>query len=120
MLDEYKRKEIVAEYFRLINEGGTDRVLAMFTENAAIEDPVGEPVRAGRAAQRDYVRATLESGARVRTLHASAGQDGRQVAVPVVVTTGAAVLDAISVFTIDAAGLIENLRVFSGSARDQD
>nr|WP_272581524.1 nuclear transport factor 2 family protein [Providencia sp. PROV249] len=53
MQDEQKRKEIVAEYFRKVNEGDVDAIVEMFTENATIEDPVGKDVREGRAAQRE-------------------------------------------------------------------
>ncbi|MCX5381016.1 nuclear transport factor 2 family protein [Streptomyces sp. NBC_00091] len=122
MLDEQKRKEIIAEYFRKVNEGDIDAILTHFTEDARIEDPVGREPRVGRAAHREYFHSNIAAEVTVAPGHASVGQDGKQVAVPVAATMTNILdpnrtrtnINAVDVFTINADGLIEDMRVFWG------
>jgi steroid delta-isomerase len=122
MLDEQKRKEIVAEYFRKVNEGDVEGILALLTEDATIEDPVGKEVRQGRAAQREYFNSNIAAEVTIEPGHLSAGQDGKSVAVPLAATMTNILdpnktrvnINAVDVFTLTPEGLIDSMRVFWG------
>ena len=52
--------DTVRRYVSLLANGGTDDLVALFAEDASIEDPVGSDVRTGRHAIRSFF-AALES-----------------------------------------------------------
>ncbi|AYN30767.1 steroid Delta-isomerase [Streptomyces albus] len=122
MQDEQKRKEIVAEYFRKVNEGDVDAIVEMFTENATIEDPVGKDVREGRAAQREYFNSNVTAEVTIEPGHLSAGQDGKSVAVALAAEMTNILdpnrtrvkINAVDVFTLTPEGKIDSMRVFWG------
>lgn len=52
--------ETVRRYVELLQSGSADELVALFAENATVEDPVGRDVRSGRNAIREFF-STLES-----------------------------------------------------------
>lgn len=51
---------IVRRYLELIGKGSADDIVALFSDDATVEDPVGSEPRVGRQAIHDFF-ATLES-----------------------------------------------------------
>ncbi|MEO5876948.1 MAG: nuclear transport factor 2 family protein [Streptosporangiaceae bacterium] len=83
MIDERKRKKLILEHSRRLNNGDVDGLLALYADDVAFEDPVGSGRRTGLAA----LRAHFENGVEARTRELPgepvAGQDGHHALVPV-------------------------------------
>ena len=47
-------RAVVDEYVRLVGTGAADEIVALYAEDATVEDPVGSQVRRGRAAIREF------------------------------------------------------------------
>lgn len=52
--------DTIRRYVELLQSGSADELVALFAENATVEDPVGSDVRSGRNAIREFF-STLES-----------------------------------------------------------
>ena len=122
MLDEAQRKAAVTDYFNAIYAGEPAAVVARFTEDAVIEDPVGGPVRAGREAVEEFVALVIASEMKVSVGTLVAAQDGTQAAVALSATfrdtldeNGRQVgVNAIAVFEVADDARIRRLRVYWG------
>ncbi|RKN11897.1 type I polyketide synthase [Streptomyces radicis] len=124
MLDEQKRKDIVLHYFETLNAGKLDDIVALFSDDAVVQDPVGHDPHSGPAAVRKYYENVLAHDLTVHEVgDPSAAMDGKQIAIPAAATSlnpleprsGARVeVRALDVFSVNAEGLIESLQVFWG------
>jgi steroid delta-isomerase len=52
-------RQVVDDYVRLVGSGTADEIVALYAEDATVEDPVGSEVRTGHAAIREFY-ATLD------------------------------------------------------------
>ncbi|GAA4709544.1 nuclear transport factor 2 family protein [Nocardioides conyzicola] len=52
-------RQVVDDYIRLVGSGTADEIVALYAEDATVEDPVGTDVRTGHASIREFY-ATLE------------------------------------------------------------
>ncbi|MFF5011444.1 nuclear transport factor 2 family protein [Streptomyces phaeochromogenes] len=111
---ELRRKQVVDEYFRRLNAGDVPGVLALFADDARIEDPVGHPAHEGDTARETYVSEQVGRRARLTPGTLVASHDEEQVAVPYTVSTTAEVIDALGLFRVGPAGTITEIRAFSG------
>lgn len=104
----------VKSYVKLMTAGDADGVLALYADDATIEDPIGAPLQSGREAIRTWYRA---SAGKVRLqLTGPIRVAGGEAAFPMQGTIGApddpSYLDIIDVMKFDAAGRITSLRAF--------
>jgi steroid delta-isomerase len=99
--------------------GDPDAVAALFTEDATVEDPVGNERRQGRAAIREFYAFSMSTGAKLELLG-----DPRcaadYVAFPFSVLLDwqgqKSRIEVIDTFRIDEAGKITEMRAFWGLA----
>jgi acyl transferase domain-containing protein/acyl carrier protein len=123
MSEENSRKEVVSEYFDRLNAGDVDNLLKLFTEDASVEDPVGQPARRGHQELRDYYLVTMKEA----QIHDEVGavvaaQDGHHVVAPIVASLinvqdpdrNRITINAILAFQITPEGLIDDIRSFWG------
>lgn len=58
MMDEQEKArhyaEVADNYLRGLNEQNLELILSLYADNATVEDPVGSPVRKGKAALREF------------------------------------------------------------------
>jgi steroid delta-isomerase len=109
------RKSTVERYLSSVSSGDVDAIVALYAEDATLEDPVGSAPITGHAAIRAfYERATklsirLEPTGPVRLA-------GDEVAFPFRVVTAAVkmTIDVIDVFRFDAAGKVVSMRAYWG------
>ena len=47
-------RQVVDDYIRLVGSGTADEIVALYAEDATVEDPVGTDVRTGHAAIREF------------------------------------------------------------------
>ena len=47
-------REVIEDYVRLVGSGTADQIVALYAEDATVEDPVGTDVRTGHAAIKEF------------------------------------------------------------------
>lgn len=104
-------------YVRALNAADLDAIVALYAENASVEDPVGSPPRVGRAAIREFYAASLAMQLLVK-LEGEVRATGRVCAFPFSVSLNyngrATTIRPIDVFEFDDAGLIRSMRAYFG------
>lgn len=63
MADHAKMEAVVQAYVAAFAAGEPEQVVALFSEDATVEDPVGAPVLRGRDAIREFYTASMATGA---------------------------------------------------------
>ena len=111
-------RQVVDDYIRLVGTGTADEVVALYAEDATVEDPVGSDVRHGHAAIREFY-AGLE-GLQQETRLIAARIAGGEVAFHFEIITRAGdktyTLAPIDAMTFDDDGLITTMRAYWGDA----
>ena len=69
-------RAVVDDYVRLVGTGTADEIVALYADDATVEDPVGTEVRRGRAAIRDFYAPleAMEQESRLLTLRIAGGE----------------------------------------------
>ncbi len=55
-------------YVAAFEAGSADAVIALFAEDATVEDPVGTPIKRGHAEIREFYSASMATGAKLELL----------------------------------------------------
>lgn len=118
MIDSATMKAALLEYIDAYNATDTARLVALYAENASVEDPVGTPVLEGRAAiQAFYARAT-QFGGRLELAAPPRGSHGNAATVSFVVKVevdGRPVrINVTDVMRFDADGKFASMQAFWG------
>ena len=111
-------RQVVDDYIRLVGSGTADEIVALYAEDATVEDPVGTDVRTGHAAIREFY-ATLE-GLQQETKLIAARIAGGEASFLFEIITRAGdksyTLAPIDAMTFDDDGLITTMRAYWGVA----
>ena len=109
-------RQVVDDYIRLVGSGTADEIVALYAEDATVEDPVGTDVRTGHAAIREFY-ATLE-GLQQETKLIAARIAGGEASFLFEIITRAGdktyTLSPIDAMTFDDDGLITTMRAYWG------
>ena len=114
MTDAQHIRQVYERYPELVTRGDVEGILALYAEDATIEDPIGSELRRGQ----DAIRAFYEATAGSVTMKATGPVRvaGREAAAPLVVLMGPEgqqqALDIISVMVFDEDGKIVSMRAF--------
>jgi steroid delta-isomerase len=113
-----KIREVIEEYVARVASGTADDVLALYAEDATVEDPVGTGVRQGHAAIREFYAPleTLEQEGRVVTARVAGGQAAFLFELATKAGEKTYTLSPIDVMTFDDDGLITSMRAYWGDA----
>jgi ketosteroid isomerase-like protein len=121
LLDETERRQVVAEYFRRLNQGDLEGILEMLSPDIRMEDPVGGAPYLGLDQVRRYAENTISSRVHVSAGTMVAAQDGVHVAVPITVRMDLPGSDgnqmsigAVDILEVNGDGKIEKIQVFWG------
>lgn len=99
--------------------GDPDSIVELFAEDAAVEDPVGTPLKMGKAAIREFYGFSTATGAKLELL-GELRCAGNYVAFPFVVKLHFegqdSIIEVIDTFKLDAEGKIVEMRAFWGPA----
>lgn len=99
--------------------GDVEAIVALFTDDATVEDPVGTPLKHGREEIRTFYAASVATGAKLELL-GDPRCAGDFVAFPFAVKLEwggkRTVIEVIDTFRIDDAGKITEMRAFFGPA----
>jgi len=107
----------VEQYLKALNAQDLDAIIALYAEDASIEDPVGTPILTGTAAIREFyskatcIKLKLELLGDVRVA-------GAYVAFPFAITlpteTGQMRMEVIDTFKLNEQGLITEMKAYWG------
>lgn len=111
-------KTTLLDYVAAFNAADAERVVALFADDATVEDPVGSPVIAGRERILAFYRHATSLGARLEVAAPPRGSHGNAAALSFAVYArmqGHSVrIDVTDVMTFGADGRITGMRAFWG------
>ncbi|MGI9432325.1 MAG: nuclear transport factor 2 family protein [Myxococcota bacterium] len=114
MVDAAKIRAVYDRYPALMTKGDVDAIVALYADDATIEDPIGSELRSGRAAIREFYEAS--AGTVTIRLTGPVRVAGCEAATPMVVLMGPEgqqqALEVISVMKFTDDGLIQSMRAF--------
>ncbi len=114
MTDPNHIRQVYDRYPELLTKGDVDGIVALYADDATIEDPIGSDLRRGRDAIRAFYEASAGSVSMKRTGPVRVA--GREAATPMVVLMGPEgqqqALDIISTMSFDEDGKITAMRAF--------
>jgi steroid delta-isomerase len=104
-------------YVDAFHKGDPEAVVALFSEDATVEDPVGTPLKVGHAAIREFYTASMATGAKLRldgpirlateyaafAFQVQLTMDGKDLTV-----------DVIDTFKFNADGKVTEMRAYFG------
>jgi steroid delta-isomerase len=111
-------REVVDEYVRLVATGTADQIVALYADDATVEDPVGSDVLSGAEAIRGFY-ATLEGldqTTRLLTLRVAGGEAVFHFEVATVADGVTYTLAPIDAMTFDDDGRITSMRAYWADA----
>ncbi|EMT51590.1 steroid delta-isomerase [Brevibacillus borstelensis AK1] len=111
-------KQALLAYVDAFNAGDAERLLALFAEEATVEDPVGLEPKRGRAEFEQFFRYAISGGAKLELVAPPRASFSNHAAVTFIVHTemeGRAVgIHVTDVMTFDENGKIVHMRAFWG------
>ncbi len=114
MIDASYIRKVYDRYPEMVSKGDVDGIVALYAEDATIEDPIGSALHRGSDAVRAFYKAAAGAVTMKRTgpVHVA----GREAATPLVALLGPAgaqqALDIISVMTFREDGKIASMRAY--------
>ena len=116
--DEAKVAAVHA-YVAGFEAGDAEAVVALFAEDATVEDPIGTPIKRGIDEIREFYTGSMATGAKLELL-GEPRCGGDYVAFPFAVKLEwggqKSVIEVIDTFNLDEAGKIAEMRAFWGPA----
>jgi len=111
-------REVVEAYVNGVANGTTDDILALYADDATVEDPVGTDVRHGLESIREFYAPleTMEQEGRLVTVRIAGGQAAFQFELATKAGDSTFTLSPIDVMTFDDDGRITSMRAFWGDA----
>ena len=110
---------VVQAYVDGFATGNVDAIVALFAENATVEDPVGSPVKQGNDEIHAFYAGSVATGAKLELLgdpRCAADYVAFPFAVKLEWNGRKTVIEVIDTFRINDAGKITEMRAFFGPA----
>jgi len=101
-------------YIDTYNRGSPEAVTALYAEDATVEDPVGSPVKRGRAEILKFYGWAMASGAKLSLDAPIRGSHGNSAAMAFSAKVGPLTVRVIDVMTFDETGKFTSMRAFFG------
>ena len=119
MTDTTKMKAQLREYIEAFNSNDAARVVALFSDHATVEDPVGTPLKRGREEIAAFYGHATTVGARLELVAPPRGSHANAATISFKVhmtgPTGPAHIDVTDVMEFDAHGKIVSMRAYWGA-----
>jgi steroid Delta-isomerase len=107
-------KAAMQAYIDTFNRGSAEAVAALYTEGATLEDPVGSPLKRGRAEILSFYTHSIATGAKLSLDGPIRGSHGNSAAMAFSAKIGSLTVRVIDVMTFDEAGKFTSMRAFFG------
>jgi steroid delta-isomerase len=113
MPSQEQMKAALQAYIDGFAAGDADAVLALFAEDAVVEDPVGTPEKRGEEIA-EFYRGAIGMGAKLSLDTPIRGSHGSSAAMAFTVEMPGARISVIDVFTFDDEGKVTSMRAHWG------
>jgi steroid delta-isomerase len=118
MADEKKMKQAMQAYIDGFNRSDPDAIVALYADDATVEDPVGSPIKQGKAQIAAFYKMAIQTGAKLELAAPIRASHGNSAAmafdVKLNMPQGKALIRVIDVMTFDEAGRFTSMRAFWG------
>ncbi|MDY0073225.1 MAG: nuclear transport factor 2 family protein [Thauera sp.] len=123
MSSQAEMKATMLKYVASVNAGDLEAILALYADDATVEDPVGTPLVPG-SKLRDFYQTAVASRCQLKVIAGPFGSFGNacamaaEVHVPAMpgdAASGPKLISLIEVMTFNAAGKIESMRAYWGA-----
>lgn len=110
---EAHMKATLQEYVDALNRGDLDAVMALYDDEATVEDPVGTPVRKGHAEIAALYQQALDAGFKLKLVAPIRASHGDAAAMAFD-STGSVTVRVIDVMRFNPDGKIRSMQAFWG------
>ena len=122
MADEQKMKQAMQAYIDGFNRSDADAIVALYADDATVEDPVGSPLKKGKAEIAAFYKMAIQTGAKltlaapIRASHSNSAAMAFDVQLKMPPNMGGAkgVIRVIDVMTFDEQYRFTSMRAFWG------
>jgi len=118
MLSDIEMKQVLQTYIDTYNRNDLVGLVALFADNATVEDPYGTPAKNGHEQISEFYHGAMATGAKLRLSAPIRGShgDAAAMAFDAVFTTpqGEMKASVIDVMTFDSNGKIKSMRAYFG------
>lgn len=120
MPSEQTMKAAMQAYIDCFNRSDAAAIADLYSEDATVEDPVGSPVKQGKAEVAAFYKMAVATGAKLKLAAPIRASHGNSAAmafdVQLNMPTGEAIIQVIDVMTFDEAGKFTSMRAFWGKS----
>lgn len=118
MPSEAQMKQAMQAYLDRYNQDDLEGVVGLYADDATVEDPVGTPVKSGKAAIREFYKFAMTTGARLSAAAPIRASHGNSAAMAFDVKLNyqgsRMTIRVIDVMTFDDAGKFSSMRAYWG------
>ncbi|MBX6419474.1 MAG: nuclear transport factor 2 family protein [Nevskia sp.] len=111
-------KRALQDYIDRFNRADAEGVAALYADDATVEDPVGSPVKRGKAEIAAFYKMAVATGARLTLAAPIRGSHGNAAAmafdVRLNLPQGPSLIRVIDVMTFDDSGRFSSMRAYWG------
>jgi steroid Delta-isomerase len=115
---EAAMKQALQAYIDAFNRVDVEGIIALYADNATVEDPVGSEVKAGKQKIAEFYRMAIKSGAKLKLAAPIRASHGNSAAmafdVELNMPQGRAVIRVIDVMSFDEQGKFASMRAYWG------
>lgn len=120
MVSEQKMKQAMQAYIDTFNRQDHAGIAALYSDDASVEDPVGTPLKKGKAEVAAFYEMAVKTGAKLKLAAPIRASQGNSAAmafdVQLNMPTGEAIIQVIDVMTFNDAGQFTSMRAFWGKS----
>lgn len=118
MVSEKKMKEGMQAYIDTFNRADAAAIAGLYADDATVEDPVGSPLKKGKAEILAFYQFAVQTGAKLKLAAPIRGSHGNSAAmafdVELNMPQGRMVIQVIDVMTFNDEGKFTSMRAFWG------
>ncbi|GAA0399676.1 steroid Delta-isomerase [Paenibacillus motobuensis] len=114
MPTQSEMKAIMQQYLDAFNAQDADAVIALYADNATVEDPVGSEPLQGKEAIDAFYQQVIPYGSKLKLVAPIRGSHSNSAAMAFVVESAVGSINVIDVMTFDESGKITSMRAYWG------
>lgn len=120
MVSEQQMKDAMQAYVDSFNRKDPAAIAALYADDATVEDPLGSPVKNGKAEIAAFYEMAVSTGAKLKLAAPVRASQGNAAAmafdVQLNMPTGEAIIQVIDVMTFNDAGKFSSMRAYWGKS----
>ena len=120
MVSEQQMKDAMQAYVDSFNRKDPAAIAALYADDATVEDPIGSPLKNGKAEIAAFYEMAVSTGAKLKLAAPVRASQGNAAAmafdVQLNMPTGEAIIQVIDVMTFNDAGKFSSMRAYWGKS----